>query len=201
MYLKPLKRMGLIAATAALGCLPVAAANAQTLTENPTYVRGCRQINAQTQVFATSDLSPTNRIGTLFTPGTEVNLTGVLRDGRAQIFMDDRSMWNLQPVGWVDASNLTSCTSTPPPSASDFCYEITAVQGLIVHSEPRTTSAQRGTLNRYEKVAATTNPPTRRTSASDGRVWAEVIFLGQPAWISTTGPNASGFNAVKASCD
>lgn len=89
----------------------------QNLTENQTYIRGCRDIivGTQTNVYTNSDLvnSPNGPIETL-SGGQQVRLTGVLRElpgyTAAQVYLDDFVFANGHPVGWVDASKLSQTT-------------------------------------------------------------------------------------------
>jgi hypothetical protein len=94
----------------------------QNLTENQTYIRGCRDIRAgiQANIYANSDLGngPNAPIETL-EGGQQVRLTGILRQlpgyTAAQIYLDDFVFANGHPVGWVDASQLGQTTQTCYP--------------------------------------------------------------------------------------
>lgn len=91
----------------------------QNLSENQTYIRGCRDIiqGAQADVYANSDLlnGPNPPIETLM-GGQQVRLTGVLRQlpgyTAAQVYLDDFVFANGHPVGWVDASKLSQTTQS-----------------------------------------------------------------------------------------
>jgi hypothetical protein len=116
---------GLIAAVALVGTAAIAqnrwygSSIHQNLSENQTYIRGCRDIirGTQADIYANSDLlnGPNPPIETL-QGGQQVRLTGVLRQlpgyTAAQVYLDDFVFANGHPVGWVDASKLTPSTQT-----------------------------------------------------------------------------------------
>ncbi|PZV04363.1 MAG: hypothetical protein DCF32_12495 [Leptolyngbya sp.] len=86
------------------------------LSEVQAYIRTCRKVipvNGSVDVYDNTELSakPANRIGTV-NEGTPIYLTGVIQQGSptaVQIYMADRGLPKSQPVGWVDASKITSC--------------------------------------------------------------------------------------------
>jgi hypothetical protein len=94
----------------------------QNLSENQTYIRGCRDIipGTQADVYTNSDLlnGPNAPIETL-QGGQQVRLTGVLRKlpryTAVQVYLDDFVFANSHPVGWVDASKLSQTTQTCYP--------------------------------------------------------------------------------------
>ncbi|MGB6016861.1 MAG: hypothetical protein WBG32_19165, partial [Nodosilinea sp.] len=98
-----------------LAVAPALAQDTRPLTENPTLIRGCRQLNQAAEVFDNSTLGPvSNRLGTL-AAGTQVTLTGTVAMGRAQVFLGSGTLSPVQPVGWLNAANLGPCGGTPPP--------------------------------------------------------------------------------------
>jgi hypothetical protein len=80
------------------------------LSEVQAYIRTCRQIlpgNGSVEIYDNSDLGtqPANLIGTIDL-GMRIYLTGVFRQ---VIYMSNRELPRAQPVGWVDASKITTC--------------------------------------------------------------------------------------------
>lgn len=172
---------------------PAPRAIIQGLTENTEYIAACRRTNTTVEVFSNSALTPANRIGT-FTPNTQVTLTGVLAPGRAQVYRQVAPD-TIVVVGWVDASKLTTCGS---PSTK-ACYGVNT--DLTVRTSPSVTATPRGTIPAGAIALATTNPPTERTSPNTspnfGRIWAEIVYLNGPGWISRTGTYGQGNNATR----
>ncbi len=188
------------AALLSVGSLSVAPALAQDtrpLTENTNLIRACRQLNQASEVFDNSMLGPlSNRIGSLPT-GTRVTLTGVVAQGRAQVFLSSGSLSSVQPVGWLNAGNLGPCAGTPPPPAAQACFR--ANSDLVVRPNPGSGNPIAG-YNVGDNVVASTNPPTQRTT-SDGRIWMAVtIYGGSTGWIARTGPNGLGSNVTSHVC-
>lgn len=198
----------LLATTLALGTLPLPSAFAQTpaavntgLTENEGYIRVCRETNASIEVFDNSDLAPlANRIGTL-PASTEVRLTGVLAPGRAQVYLPGGGLSDVQPVGWVNAANLTDCDGTSQPTA-EACFR--ANVGLSVRSQPSVNSTLLTTYDAGDVIYATTDPPTEVTSPNTapnyGRVWTAVVFDSTRGWISRTSRYGTGSNVTVIPC-
>jgi hypothetical protein len=175
----------------------------QNLSENQGYIRGCRQLNQQAEVFDNTNLSPSaNRIGTL-AAGTQVRLTGVLAPGRAQIFLAGGTLSTLQPVGWVNAATLTTCGATPPPPVTRACFR--ANFGLNVRAAASSNSALLGNYLTGDTVIATSNPPTQQTSPNSPpdyrRVWMAVTMPnGNAGWVATTGTYGQGSNVTSIPC-
>ncbi|MBF2073582.1 MAG: hypothetical protein IGS50_07455 [Synechococcales cyanobacterium C42_A2020_086] len=161
----------------------------------PSFVNTCRRTNRTVEVFSEPTLNPVNRVGTL-TPNTQVTLTGVLDTGRAQVYRRDGA--GITVVGWVNAAFLTSCDAPIP--TTNARYQI-LFNGLTVRSNPSVGASIRGTLPAGAIVCATTNPPREETSPNAppnfGRIWAEISFQGSPGWISRTGENGLGANAIR----
>lgn len=179
-----------------LSVAPAFAQNTRALTENPTLIRGCRQLNRATEVFDNSTLGPVaTRIGTL-QAGTQVRLTGATSPGRAQVFLSSGNLSSVQPVGWVNASVLTNCGGTPP--AARACFR--ADRELVVRSSPTAGSSAVAGYNAGDTVIASANPPTQQT-ATDGRLWMQVtIYSGGTGWIARTGTNGLGSNITPITC-
>lgn len=86
------------------------------LSEVQAHIRTCRKVipvNRSVEVYDNTDLGakPANRIGTI-NVGTPMYLTGVQRQGNptaVQIYTSNRGLPRVQPVGWVDASKITTC--------------------------------------------------------------------------------------------
>jgi hypothetical protein len=173
------------------------AAGDTPLFQRASYINTCRRTNASVEVFADVALSPVNRVGSL-APNTQVTLTGVLADGRAQIYRRT-SPDVITVVGWVNSAYLTSCNQPPPPPGR-ACYQVN-FNNLSVRSGPSTVSAYRGSVGAGTVVYATSNPPREQTSPNSapdfGRIWAEINFQGNPAWISRTGEYGVGNNATR----
>ena len=180
-----------------LAVAPALAQETRPLTENPTLIRGCRQLNQAAEVFDNSTLGPTsNRIGTL-AAGTRVTLTGAVTTGRAQVFLGSGTLSSIQPVGWLNAANLGPCGGNPPPPTG-ACFR--ADTALVVRSGPSTGSAVVAGYNQNDLVRASTNPPTQQT-ASDGRRWMQVrIYDGSLGWIARTGSGGVGSNVTPTNC-
>ncbi|MBD2230296.1 SH3 domain-containing protein [Phormidium tenue] len=180
-----------------LSIAPALAQETRTLTENPVLIRGCRQLNRATEVFDNSTLGPiATRIGTL-QAGTQVSLTGATSPGRAQVFLRSGALSSTQPVGWINASVLTACgsTPTPPPKA---CFR--ADREMVVRSGPTVGSSAVAGYNIGDTVIASANPPTQQT-ATDGRRWMQVtIYNGSTGWIARTGTNGIGNNITPITC-
>lgn len=174
---------------------PALAQETRAITENPALIRGCRQLNRATEVFDNSTLGPiANRIGTL-QAGTQVSLTGATSPGRAQVFLRSGTLSPAQPVGWINASVLTTCGSTPPPTKA--CFR--ADRELVVRSSPTAGSVVAG-YNAGDTVIASANPPNQQTT-TDGRRWMQVtIYNGSTGWIARTGTNGSGNNITPIAC-
>ncbi|MEA5447398.1 hypothetical protein VB780_02375 [Leptolyngbya sp. CCNP1308] len=183
--------------TGSLSVTPAFAQNTRALTENPALIRGCRQLNQATEVFDNSTLGPiSTRIGTL-QAGTQVRLTGAVSPGRAQVFLSSGNLSSTQPVGWINASVLTTCGGTPTPPTR-ACFR--ADRELVVRSSPTASSSAVAGYNVGNTVIASTNPPTQQTSA-DGRRWMQVtIYNGSTGWIARTGTNGLGSNVTPITC-
>lgn len=179
-----------------LSVAPALAQETRTLTENPALIRGCRQLNRATEVFDNSTLGPiANRIGTL-QAGTQVSLTGATSPGRAQVFLRSGTLSSAQPVGWINASVLTTCGGTSPVTRA--CFR--ADRELVVRSGPTTGSSAVAGYNVGDTVFASANPPTQQT-ATDGRLWMQVtIYNGSTGWIARTGTNGIGNNITPITC-
>jgi hypothetical protein len=193
---------------------PLTAAWAQytDLTENQSYIRGCRQIKQGVTaiVYDNTDLAskPTTQIGTLFA-GTQVNLTGVLRETgsytAAQVYLEDGDLTTLQPVGWINAAQLTNCTSTtptPPPTdlpfGEDTCFRPRT--SLLVRAEPSESAAWTGMQFGPESaITPSTMPPTYRTSAG-GREWLEAETYRGDFWVASSGAGGVGSNLTPVRC-
>ena len=184
------------------------AAHAQNtdLSENQSYIRGCRQVKqgVNAVVYDNTDLAnkPNNQIGTLLS-GTEVALTGVLRETEtytaAQVYVNDGDLTTTQPVGWIDAGTLTTCTDTTPPPTSDVCFRPRTT--LVVRSGPSVTSANTGmTFTTSSLITPHNQPPEFETDPADGRVWLHVNTYQGPNWVASTGPNGAGSNLTSAPC-
>jgi hypothetical protein len=151
------------------------------LYERTSYINGCRQATATTEIFLNTALGPVNqRVGTV-TTGTQVTLTGVLGTitgigGVAQI---------KQPVvGWVRAANLTTCDDGGLPGKGT-CYVVrrtNAPNGLSAYDNPgrdpqrypnRPTGAQDGP-DAGSRVYLT-NPPTA-AQTYNGKVFVKVYY-------------------------
>jgi hypothetical protein len=87
------------------------------LAEMQALVRTCRTVipvNGSVEVFDNTEMGdkPENRIGTI-NVGTPMRLTGVIRESEdfsaVQVYMPNRRFAMYQPVGWVDASQITEC--------------------------------------------------------------------------------------------
>jgi len=199
-----------IATTLSLGTLSMTSAWGQTsqtvvggLSENPSYIRSCRQLNRGVEVFDNTNLGPSaNRIGTL-NAGTQVRLTGVLASGRAQIYLQGQTLSSVQPVGWITASALTNCGSTPPPPATKACFR--ANIALNVRSAASSNAALITAFPAGSTLVATTNPPTQQTSPNTapdyGRVWLAVtLSSGGTGWVARTGTYGQGSNVTSIPC-
>lgn len=199
-----------IATTLSLGTLSMTAAWGQTsqtvvggLSENPSYIRSCRQLNRGVEVFDNTNLGPAaNRIGTL-NSGTQVRLTGVLASGRAQIYLQGQNLSSVQPVGWITASALTTCGSAPPPPATKACFR--ANIDLNVRSAASSASSLITSFSAGSTLVATTNPPTQQTSPNTspdyGRVWLAITLnSGGTGWVARTGTYGQGSNVTSIPC-
>lgn len=199
-----------IATTLSLGSLSIAPSwgqeaqsTVQGLYENPSYIRSCRQLNRGVEVFDNTNLGPSaNRIGTL-NAGTQVRLTGVLASGRAQIYLQGQALSSTQPVGWITASALTNCGSTPPPPVNKACFR--ANIALNVRSAASSNAALITAFPAGSTLVATTNPPTQHTSpnaAPDyGRVWLAITLnSGGTGWVARTGTYGQGSNVTSIPC-
>ena len=169
------------------------------LEENQGLIRQCRQLNQTAQVFDNTSLGPaTNRLGTL-AAGTRVSLTGVVVQGRAQIFLPGNfnGLSPSQPVAWVSAGFLTACGGTPPPSGK-ACFRVNLP--LQVRDTPSTSGGIIANYNVGDTAYASTNPPTRRTPG-DGHTWVQVmIFNGTWGWIAETSANGQVQNTSVIPC-
>lgn len=181
-----------------LAAAPALAQETRPLTENPTLIRGCRQLNRTAEVFDNSTLGPAaNRIGTLAV-GTPVTLTGAIATGRAQVFLGNGTLSPIQPVGWLNAANLGPCGGTTPLPPTGACFR--ADTALLVRSGPSTGSATVASYNPNDLVRASTNPPTQQTT-SDGRRWMQVSPPNSSTgWIARTGSGGVGSNVTPTSC-
>lgn len=194
---------------------PFVSASAQytDLTENQSYIRGCRQIKqgATAIVYDNTDLAskPTTQIGTLFS-GTQVNLTGVLRETgsytAAQVYLGDGELTTLQPVGWINASLLTNCTTSPianPPSSElpfgdNTCFRPRTT--LVVRTEPSENSPLTGMqFTTRSTIRPSMMPPTYRTSPG-GREWLEVETYRGDFWVASSGAGGVGSNLTPVRC-
>jgi len=194
--------------------LPITPAAAQytDLTENQSYIGGCREIKpgATVIVYDNTDLAskPANQIGTLYA-GTQVALTGVLRETgtytAAQVYLENGDLTSAQPVGWINAAQLTNCSgpiANPPsddaPFGEDTCFRPRTT--LIIRATPSVTGAATGLqFTPRSAITPSTIPPTYRTS-SDGRVWLEVETYRGDYWVASTGPNGLGNNLTPEGC-
>lgn len=169
------------------------------LEENQGLIRQCRQLNQTAQVFDNTNLGPAaNRLGTL-AAGTRVSLTGVVIQGRAQIFLPGNfnGLSPSQPVGWVNSGFLTACGGSPSPSGR-ACFRINLP--LQVRDTPSTNGVIIANYNAGDTAYASTNPPTRRTPG-DGHTWVQVIiFNGMRGWIAETSANGQVQNISITPC-
>lgn len=169
------------------------------LEENQGLIRQCRQLNQTAQVFDNTNLGPAaNRLGTL-AAGTRVSLTGVVMQGRAQIFLPGNfnGLSSSQPVGWINSGLLTACGGNPSPS-SRACFRVNLP--LQVRDTPSTNGSVIANYNAGDTAYASTNPPTRRTPG-DGHTWLQVlIFNGTRGWIAETSANGQVQNINSVPC-
>lgn len=209
------RRVALVSAlsgSAVVGPFTAASAQYTDLTENQSYIRGCRQIKQGVTaiVYDNTDLAskPTTQIGTLFA-GTQVNLTGVLRETgsytAAQVYLEDGDLTTLQPVGWINAAQLTNCTTSipsPPPTdlpfGADTCFRPRT--SLLVRTAPSETASWTGLQFTPESsITPATVPLTVQTSAN-GREWLQVETYRGDFWIASTGPGGFGSNLTAERC-
>lgn len=176
------------------------------LSEQPRLIGACRYSPEQSlDIFA--DAARTRRLRTLTAPTQGVFLTGIVGTGLAQI---------KDPVlGWIGTAIVEPCTTptptptpgpapapspaptpapTPTPNAK-ACYQVTAAQ-LTVRTTPSLSAPGLGVYGSGSIITASTNPPREQTT-SDGRIWAEIVAPNGTGWISRTGANGSGENAVR----
>ncbi|MBD1915965.1 MULTISPECIES: SH3 domain-containing protein [Cyanophyceae] len=191
--MNPLRPLAIgLATTAAIayGFTPTALAQGsrivvQGLQENQGLIRQCRRLNQTVEVFDNTRLGPiANRLGTL-PAGTQVLLTGVVTEGRAQIFLGNNfnGLSSVQPMGWISASVLSPC-SDRPPSTARACFR--ANVRLSVRATPATNANIIADYNAGDTIYASRNPPWRQNSG-DGRAWLEVtIFDGSTGWVTET---------------
>jgi hypothetical protein len=175
---------------------PAAAEDVSTF-ERPSLIGACRATNRSVEIFADSNLSPVNRIGT-FGTRTPVTLTGVLREGRAQVYYRPSSTADIRVVGWVNAAFLTGCDQPPPEQA---CFRVLPATGLVARETPNGTPQRTpgGSLDGPaggSQVFATTNPPTRQNAGSYG--WMQVRYTSltnatRTGWVAERLING-GFN-------
>lgn len=176
------------------------------LSEQPRLINACR-FSPEQSLYIYEDAARTRLIRTLTAPTQGVFLTGIVGTGLAQI---------KEPVlGWIGTEMIEPCTApapapvpapapaptprpTPAPAptpATRACYEVRATQ-LTVRSTADGNSPALGVYGAGSIVLATTNPP-REVLGADGRIWAEVEAPNGNGWISRTGPNSGGENAVR----
>lgn len=171
----------------------------QGLQENQGLIRQCRQTTQTVEVFDNTSLGPAaNRLGTL-RAGTRVTLTGVVTQGRAQIFLGNNfnGLSPVQPMGWVSASFLTNCSNTPPPAAR-ACFR--ANTRLSVRTRPSDSANIMANYNAGDTIYASSNPPLRQRPG-DGRTWLQVtIYDGSTGWIVETSANGQVINTSAVSC-
>lgn len=202
---KPLRPLAVGLATAAIASSLSPTALAQTpraiiqgLQENQGLIRQCRQLNQAAEVFDNTSLGPvTNRLGTL-PGGTQVLLTGVLAQGRAQIFLGNNfnGLSSVQPMGWVSASFLGPCGGPPPAVRACFRANVR----LSVRATTANNAATLANYNAGDTIYASTNPP-RRQAPGDGNTWVEVtIFDGSTGWVVETSTNGQVINASAVPC-
>ncbi len=165
------------------------------LSENQEKIGVCRQVNTdQLIVYRDVSLTPSNQIGTL-DRGDQVMLTGVLFEGRAQVYNEDLSdsLTTTQPVGWVDAGGLGECTSQ-----TSACFSANLV--LNVRSAP-TTSVNNvfAYFSENDTIYTTANPPIRQ-QPGDGRTWMEVRTSGPNGWVAETNEFGVGGNVTSITC-
>lgn len=193
-----------IATSGYFSATPVAAQSGGTnadLYSNQAYIRACRETNTTVQVYDNSDLAPvTNRIGTL-PANTQVNLTGVLAPGTAQVYIAGGGLSDVQPVGWIDAAALGPCDDADDvaatPTESQVCFA--ADVNLNVRSQPATNSAVLGSYRVGDVIYTTAEPPVERI-APGGRVWMEVNYRGNDGWIAQTGRFGNNDNVTPIVC-
>ncbi|MBD2112722.1 MULTISPECIES: hypothetical protein [Cyanophyceae] len=202
---KPLRPLAVVLVTAAIACglSPTALAQIpraiiQGLQENQGLIRQCRQLNQAAEVFDNTSLGPvTNRLGTL-PGGTQVRLTGVLAQGRAQIFLGNNfnGLSSVQPMGWISASFLGPCGS--PPQAVRACFR--ANVRLPVRATTTNNAAILANYNAGDTIYTSANPPRRR-APGDGSTWLEVtIFDGSTGWVVETSANGQVIGASAVPC-
>ncbi len=168
------------------------------LSEQPRLINACRFSPEQSLVIY-EDAARTRILRTLTAPTEGVFLTGIVGTGLAQI---------KQPVlGWIGTGTIEPCTTpiptpgptpapTPTPTPStQACYEVRAAQ-LTVRTSTSTTATALGVYGSGSKIYATANPP-REVTGSDGRIWTEIKAPNGNGWVSRTGPNGVGENAVR----
>ena len=182
------------------------------LSEQPRLVNACR-FSPEQSLYIYEDAARTRLLRTLTAPTQGVFLTGIVGTGLAQI---------KDPVlGWIGTEIVEPCTTptpapspapnprptptprpTPAPSPTpvpNICYEVREAQ-LTVRTTADSNSAALGVYGSGSIIYATTNPP-RETTTSDGRIWTEINAPNGTGWISRTGPNGSGENAVRLAND
>ena len=178
------------------------------LSEQPRLINACR-FSPEQSLYIYEDAARTRLIRTLTAPTQGVFLTGIVGTGLAQI---------KDPVlGWIGTEIIEPCTTpvpTPAPAphpaprptpvpapapaptpSARACYEVRATQ-LTVRSTADGNAAALGVYGAGSVVLATTNPP-REVLGADGRIWGEVEAPNGNGWISRTGPNGEGENAVR----
>ncbi|WP_416666585.1 hypothetical protein [Egbenema bharatensis] len=143
--------------------------------ERPGFIGACRATNRPVEVFADSSLSAVNRVGT-FAARTPVTLTGVLREGRAQVYYRTSPTSDIRVVGWVNAAFLTGCDQLPP---SETCFRVLPTNGLIAREAPngqpqRTPGGSLDGPAGGSQVFSTSTPPNRQTVGS--YVWMQVRY-------------------------
>ncbi|AFZ21732.1 SH3 domain-containing protein [Allocoleopsis franciscana] len=144
----------------------------------------CRAATRTIDIFTEPSVGNSSDIIKTLEPNQQVTLAGEGSAGWIQV--------SSPASGYVIARYLKSCGTNPPPTTST-CRRVTASSGLVIRSQPTSSSSQVGSV-----LVGTTVKVTGASSVdSTGRTWVE-ISTPRSGWVSSGFP--SGNLSASFSC-